>query len=268
MTKRFLISQAARSPSLLVKRRLRATRSAFAGQQRYASAIWSGDITSSWGAFKAQIPAGLGFSLSGVPYWTTDIGGFDTPPKFATDKQTPEAADEWRELNTRWFEFGTFCPLTRAHGQFPFREPWNIAPDDHPAYSAITKFIRLRYRMLPYVYSLAGQITQHHGTMLRPLVMDFRSDPKVYDIGDAFMFGPSLLVSPVTDYKARSRRVYLPAGTWYDFWSGAVVAGGRSLDVAVPYDAIPVHVRAGAILPVGPELQYTSEKPADPIELP
>jgi alpha-D-xyloside xylohydrolase len=241
------------------------TRSAFAGQQRYASAVWSGDITSSWGAFKAQIPAGLGFSLSGVPYWTTDIGGFDTPPKFATDKQTPEAAEEWRELNARWFEFGTFCPLTRAHGQFPFREPWNIAPDDHPAYATIAKFIRLRYRLLPYVYSLAGQITKHHGTMLRPLVMDFRSDPKVYDISDAFMFGPALLVSPVTDYKARSRSVYLPAGTWYDFWSGEAVAGGRAIDLTVPYDSIPVHVRAGAILPIGPDVQYTGEKPSDPI---
>jgi alpha-D-xyloside xylohydrolase len=243
------------------------TRSGFPGQQRYAAATWSGDITSTWTAFRAQIPAGLGFSLSGLPYWTTDIGGFATPPRFATDHQTPEAAEEWRELNARWFEFGTFCPLTRVHGQFPLREVWNIAPDTHPAYQAITAFDRLRYRLLPYVYTLAGIVTHEHGTMLRPLVMDFREDARTYDVKDSFMLGPALLVSPITEYKARERAVYLPQGRWYDFWTGASIDGGRTIDASAPLDRIPVHVRAGSILPMGPDLQYTSEKPADPVTL-
>jgi alpha-D-xyloside xylohydrolase len=243
------------------------TRSGFPGQQRYAAATWSGDITSTWTAFRAQIPAGLGFSLSGLPYWTTDIGGFATPPRFATDHQTPEAAEEWRELNARWFAFGTFCPLTRPHGQFPPREVWNIAPETHPAYQAIVAFDRLRYRLLPYVYTLAGIVTHGHGTMLRPLVMDFRDDPRTYDVKDSFMFGEALLVSPVTEYKARQRQVYLPEGRWYDFWTGATIDGGRTIEAAAPLDRIPVHVRAGSILPIGPDLQYTSEKPADPVTL-
>lgn len=243
------------------------TRSGFPGQQRYAAATWSGDITSTWTAFRAQIPAGLGFSLSGLPYWTTDIGGFATPPRFATDHQTPEDAEEWRELNARWFEFGTFCPLTRVHGQFPLREVWNIAPDTHPAYQAITAFDRLRYRLLPYVYTLAGIVTHEHGTMLRPLVMDFQDDPRTYDVKDSFMFGPALLVSPITAYRARERAVYLPRGRWYDFWTGVPVEGGRTIDAPAPLDRIPVHVRAGSILPIGPDLQYTSEKPSDPVTL-
>jgi alpha-D-xyloside xylohydrolase len=256
--------QRAAEPNLRV---LILTRSGFPGQQRYASATWSGDITSTWTALRAQIPAGLGFSLSGLPYWTTDIGGFATPPRFATDHQTPEDAEEWRELNVRWFQFGTFCPLTRAHGQFPFREVWNIAPDTHPAYQAITALDRLRYRLLPYVYTLAGIVTHEHGTMLRALVMDFRDDPRTYDVRDSFMFGPALLVSPVTEYKARQRAVYLPKGRWYDFWTGTSIAGGRTIEAQAPVDRIPVHVRAGAILPLGPDQQYTSEKPADPVTL-
>jgi len=243
------------------------TRSGFAGQQRYASATWSGDVTATWTAFRAQIPAGLGFSISGLPYWTTDSGGFAVPPRWATDAMTPADREEWRELQARWFEFATFCPLTRIHGQYPFREPWNVAPEGHPAYDTIVRYDRLRYRLLPYVYSLAGGVTHDAGTMLRPLVMDFPDDPQVRATGDAFMFGPALLVSPITSYQARSRRVYLPQGTWYDLWTGAAIEGGQEIDAAAPFERIPVHVRAGSILPLGPELQYTGERPADPVTL-
>jgi alpha-D-xyloside xylohydrolase len=243
------------------------TRSAFAGQQRYASATWSGDISSTWSAMRKQIPAGLGFSLSGIPYWSMDIGGFSVPPRFSRKDASAADVEEWRELNARWFQFGTFVPLTRLHGEAPLREPWEFGGDDEPAYKAIVELDRLRYRMLPYVYSLAGDVTHDAGTIMRPLVMDFREDAKVRDIGDEYMFGPALLVSPVTEYRARSRSVYLPAGVWYDMWSGAAVDGGRTIDAPAPFETIPVHVRAGSILPFGPELQYTTEKPADPVTL-
>jgi alpha-D-xyloside xylohydrolase len=241
------------------------TRSAFAGQQRYASAVWSGDITSTWTAFKKQLPGGLGFSLTGIPYWTVDSGGFAVPARFTNGQN----AAEWRELNARWFEYATFLPLLRLHGQAPVREPWEFGGNTSTAYLAIAKFDRLRYRMLPYVYSLAGNVTQRASTMLRPLVMDFRADPMALDVGDQFMFGPAFLVSPVTTYQATSRSVYLPAtpGGWYDFWTGNAVAGGTRTMVPAPLDAMPVHVRAGSIVPFGPELAYTSEKPADPIVL-
>jgi alpha-D-xyloside xylohydrolase len=244
------------------------TRSGFAGQQRYAAATWSGDVTSTWTAFKAQIPAGLGFSVSGLPYWTMDIGGFSVPPRFAAESMTADDAEEWREMNTRWFQFGTFCPILRAHGQYPLREMWHFGGDAHPAYQAQLKFDRLRYRMLPYLYSLAGAVTHEAGTIMRPLVMDFRSDKRAWEIGDQYLLGPALLVSPVTAYKARSRAVYLPkAAGWYDFWSGAFVAGGQEIDAPAPYDAMPLHVRAGSIVPFGPERQFTAERPADPVTL-
>jgi alpha-D-xyloside xylohydrolase len=241
------------------------TRSAFGGQQRYASVTWSGDITSTWTAFKKQVPGGLGFSLSGIPYWTVDSGGFSVPSRFSSGQN----ADEWRELNTRWFEYATFLPLLRVHGQAPVREMWEFGGSASPAYQAMLKFDRLRYRMLPYVYSLAGAATHRDGTLLRPLVMDFRTDPMALDVKDQFMFGPAFLVSPVTTYQATSRSVYLPAttGDWYDFWTGAATAGGASIIAQAPLDSIPVFIRAGSIVPFGPELTYTGEKPADPITL-
>jgi alpha-D-xyloside xylohydrolase len=244
------------------------TRNGFAGQQRYAAATWSGDITSTWTALKKQIPAGLGFSVSGMPYWTLDSGGFAPPPRFAA--ATPSAADttEWRELNTRWFEYATFLPLTRIHGEAPLREIWQFGGDTSPAYAAMLKFDKLRYRLLPYIYSLAGAVTQNAGTIMRPLVMDFRTDAKARVISDQYMFGPALLVSPITTYNARTRSVYLPtAAGWYDFWTGVRSAGGASITAAAAFDSLPVHVRAGSIIPIGPDLQYTGEKPADPITL-
>ena len=241
------------------------TRSAFAGQQRYGSSTWSGDITSTWSAFKKQIPGGLGFSLTGVPYWTVDAGGFAVPPRFADGQN----AAEWAELNTRWFEYATFLPLLRVHGQKPVREMWEFGGDTSAAFQAMLKFDRLRYRLLPYVYSIAGATTHRDSTMLRPLVMDFPNDPTAILIGDQFLFGPALHVSPVTTYQATSRSVYLPAtaGGWFDFWTGAAVAGGASVMAPAPLDQIPVHVRAGSIVPFGPELMYADEKPADPITL-
>jgi alpha-D-xyloside xylohydrolase len=230
--------------------------------------VWSGDITSTWTALRQQIPAGLGLSVSGVPYWTMDIGGFSVPARFSTDKPTAEDAEEWRELNARWFQFGAFVPLLRVHGEKPLREMWELGGKDHPAYQTELKFDRIRYRLLPYIYSLAGAVTHQGGTMLRPLVMDFRTDKKALDVSDELMFGGAFLVSPVTTYKARSRSVYLPvAAGWYDFWTGAGVTAGQTIEVPAPYDSMPVHVRAGSIVPTGPELQYTDEKPADPIVL-
>ncbi len=245
------------------------TRSGFAGIQRYATATWSGDTTATWTGLAKQIPAGLGFCVSGLPYWTMDIGGYTMDTKFSADHPTPEATEEWRELNTRWFQFGTFCPLTRLHGELKPREPWTFGGDKHPAYQTIVKFDRLRYRLLPYVYSLAGEVTQDAGTMMRPLVMDFPNDPKAREIVDEYMFGPAFLAAPVTTYKARSRYVYLPptTGDWYDFWTGANTPGGQTIDAPAPYDSMPLYVRAGSIIPFGPELQYTGEKPADPITL-
>jgi alpha-D-xyloside xylohydrolase len=244
------------------------TRSGFAGMQRYAAASWSGDITSTWTALRKQLAAGLGFAISGMPYWTFDTGGFSVPPRFAYAAQGSAALEEWRELATRWFELAAFVPIFRVHGQAPRREMWEFGGDDSPAFEAQLKFDRLRYRLLPYVYSLAASVTREGGTMMRPLVMDFPGAGPLTAVDDQFMFGPALMVSPVTAYKVRERAVAFPAtpGGWYDLWTGAAMPAGVARSPA-PFDTIPVHVRAGAIVPVGPELQYTDEKPADPITL-
>jgi alpha-D-xyloside xylohydrolase len=244
------------------------TRSAFAGQQRFAAATWSGDTSSTWTALRAQIPAGLGFCLSGIPYWTMDIGGFSVPTRFSAEQPKPEDVEEWRELYTRWFEFGAFTPLLRSHGEFPNREMWFFGGESDPAYQAQLKFDRLRYRLLPYVYSLAGEVTRSAGTMMRALVMDFPADRTAREAADEYMFGPAFLVGPVASYKARSRPVYLPSGgNWYDFWSGGWNAGGQTVDAPAPFDSMPLYIRAGSIVPFGPEIQYTSEKKSDPITL-
>ena len=217
---------------------------------------------------KKQIAAGLGFCISGQPYWTQDVGGFAVPQRFSTPNPRPEDVEEWRELNTRWFQFGTFTPLLRVHGEFPYREMWHFGGENHAAYKTQLYFDRLRYRLLPYIYSLAGQVTHHGGTMMRPLVMDFRTDPKALGLTDQYMFGPAFLVSPVTTYKARGRDVYLPQSAgWYDFWTGVFLPAGQTITAPAPYDRIPLHIPAGSIIPFGPELQYTAEKPADPITL-
>lgn len=243
------------------------TRSAFAGMQRYAAAIWSGNTSATWTAMRKQIPAGLGYSLSGMPYWSMDSGGFSVPARFSRKDPAAEDVEEWREMNARWAEFAAFVPLFRLHGEAPFREPWEFGGESHPAYKSIVAFDKLRYRLLPYVYSLSADVSQHGDTFMRPLVMDFRTDKTAREIGDEYMFGPAFLVSPVTTYKARSRRVYLPSGAeWYDFWTGKMAKSG-TVDAAAPYEAIPIFVRGGSIVPFGPEIQYWDEKPADPVTL-
>ncbi len=245
------------------------TRSAFAGQQRYAAATWSGDIPSTWQALRKQITAGLGFSISGLPYWTMDIGGFSLPPRFANSPpMSPQAREEWRELNTRWFQFGTFVPLLRVHGEGQKREMFNIAPENHPAYQAMLEYDKLRYRLLPYIYSVSWLVTNNDYTIMRPLVMDFQSDPFARNIDDQYMFGPSLLINPVTEYKARTRKVYLPTGQgWYDLKTGRCFSGAQTINADAPYSDIPVFVKEGSILPFGPDIQYTIQKPADKIRL-
>jgi alpha-D-xyloside xylohydrolase len=242
------------------------TRSFFAGQQRYSAIAWSGDISSRWHDMKDQISAGVNFSMSGTPYWTMDAGGFLVERKW----HKAEGADleEWRELNARWFQYGAFLPLFRAHGQFPFREPFHIAPAGHPAYESMVYYIKLRYKLLPYLYSLAGDVYHKDGTILRALGMEYPNDPQILSVNDQFLLGKYLLVNPVTAKGQISRKVVLPAGNeWYDFYNGSKENGGKIIEAAAPYERIPLFVRAGAILPLGPELQYSDEKPADKISL-
>ncbi len=250
------------------------TRSGFAGLQRYSTATWSGDIGTRWEDMKAQISAGLNFSVSGIPFWTMDIGGFSVEGRYyaAQDefKRTGRENDnlrEWRELQTRWYQFGAFCPLFRAHGQYPCREVWNIAPEKHPAYESISYYLRLRYRLMPYLYSLAAMACHNDYTLMRPLVMDFTANREARNIGDQFLLGPTLMVAPVYEYGARHRSVYLPEECiWYDFYTGRVVENGRQ-DVAAPYERIPLFVPAGSILPTGPNVQYAAEQPDAPLTL-
>ncbi|MEO6550652.1 MAG: TIM-barrel domain-containing protein [Ferruginibacter sp.] len=242
------------------------TRSGFAGSQRYAAAIWSGDIGSTWRDMKNQISAGINFAMSGLPYWTMDIGGFVVPEKF--EKPSAEGLEEWRELTTRWSQFGAFVPLFRVHGQFPYREIFNTAPETHPAYQSFLYYDKLRYRLLPYIYSLAGAAYHDDYTIMRGLAMDFAKDTATQNIGDQYMFGPSLLINPVYEYKQRDRKLYLPKSAgWYDLYSGKFYTGGQVITADAPYERMPLFVKAGSIIPFGPELQYTAEKPADTIAL-
>ena len=234
------------------------TRSAFEGIQRDSAAVWSGDVASRWDNFKEQISAGINFSLSGVPNWTHDIGGYTMEPRF----QDPSAADldEWRELNLRWFQFGAFSPLFRSHGENIHREIYEIAPAGSLMYRSMEFYDRLRYRLMPYIYTLAGDTYWSDGTIMRGLVMDFPGDRRAWAIKDEYLFGPDLLVAPVTRYKARSRSVYLPAGaSWYDFYTGQVMRGGQEVTIDAPVDRIPLFVRAGSIIPTGPAIQYTGQ---------
>ncbi|HXY49661.1 MAG TPA: glycoside hydrolase family 31 protein [Terriglobales bacterium] len=233
------------------------SRSAFAGAQRNAVTVWSGDINSDWMFFKKQIPAGLNYSVSGLPYWTTDIGGF-----VSGDPDDPA----YRELFVRWFQFGAFNPILRVHGtrKNGQNELWSYGPE---VQKILTEFDTLRYRLLPYLYSLAWMTSSQAYTPMRPLVMDFRTDVEAANIGDQFMFGPAFLVSPVTDPGVNTRRLYLPAGRWYDFWSGVAVVGPRRLDAVAPLERLPLYLRAGSIVPLGPALEWSEEKPEDPIEI-
>jgi alpha-D-xyloside xylohydrolase len=225
------------------------TRSTYAGQQRYAATIWSGDIAPTLAEFVNQVPGGLNYCATGMPYWTTDIGGYQ-----------PGCPDD---VYLRWFEYGTFCPMFRIHG--------NITHKEIPTLTGTKRTIcelydHLRYRLMPYIYSLAWMVTNSNYTMMRMLPFDFPSDANVRNIKDQFMFGPALLVNPVMQANVTSRSVYLPAGTWYDFWTGISTAGGTTITASAPQDRIPLYARAGSIVPLGPDIQYATER-ADTIEL-
>lgn len=245
------------------------TRSGFAGLQRCSAAVWSGDIAARWSDMKEQISAGMNFSMSGIPNWTFDIGGYTVEDRYSAKKPKPADKAEWTELYTRWFEFGAFVPVFRSHGELVKRETFEIAKPDSATYNILANFQRLRYRLLPYIYSIASNTYHRAGTMMRGLVMDFPHDPKVKNIADEYMFGPSFLVAPVTEYKATSREVYLPSGTrWYDFFTGEAFDGGKTITAKAPIERIPVFVKEGAIVPVtGESIQYTNEKPGAPLTL-
>jgi alpha-D-xyloside xylohydrolase len=242
------------------------TRSAYAGQQRNSAITWSGDIQATWQVLQNQIPAGLNFSLSGIPYWNTDTGGFFGNRSAGNgDPSNPQ----YQELFSRWFQFSSFCPMFRVHGSYglrPGKELWRF---DDKTQDVLRTYLNLRYRLLPYTYSVAWQVTSKGSTFMQPLVMDFPKDPKVLGIGNQYLFGPAIMVTPVTKAGATEQAVYLPAaaGPWYNFWTGEKEAAGQSVQAAAPVETLPLFVRPGAILPMGPLLQYSDEKPADPIEL-
>jgi alpha-D-xyloside xylohydrolase len=239
------------------KRSFILTRSAYAGQQRNGAVSWSGDINGDFATLKAQVPTGIHFSLSGIPYWNTDIGGFFP--------QTAITSATYQELYTRWFQYGAFCPMFRSHGTGGDKNMWVWGPTTQGVLLAIDQ---LRYRLLPYIYSLSWQVTSRGYTMMRGLVFDFRNDSRALAVADQFMFGPAFMVNPVTVAGATSRSVYLPAGTtWSDFWTGATTTGGQTVTASAPIDHLPLYVRAGSIVPMGPLMQYATEKPADPVEL-
>jgi alpha-D-xyloside xylohydrolase len=240
------------------------TRSGYAGSQRYGAAIWSGDIGTRWEDMKAQISAGLNYSVSGNPYWTMDDGGFCVEKRYERAREGSADLDEWRELNVRWHQFGAFAPLFRSHGQYPYREIWNIAPNTHPAYGSMKYYNDLRYRLMPYVYTLAGMCHFNDYTIMRPLVMDFANDKNVYNIGDQYMFGPSIMVCPVYQYKTREKSVYFPSGgVWYNLYDGTAYEGGINKNVSAPYEKMPVFVCAGSIIPTGKLIQSTAETQKD-----
>ena len=245
------------------------TRSGFGGLQRAGAALWSGDVASRWYDLRAQISAGVNLSMSGIPNWTHDIGGFALEDRYATKTPKPADLDEWRELNLRWFQFGAFSPLFRSHGEFPYREIYEISPDGSDMRKSMVWYDELRYRLMPYIYTQAANTWFDNGSIMRGLVMDYPNDKQARDVADEYLFGDSFLVAPVTEYKARSRGVYLPGGStgWYNFYTGERVTGGRSVTADAPFERMPLFVRAGSIVPMGPVQQYVDQKPDAPITL-
>jgi len=242
------------------------TRSAYAGQQRNSAITWSGDIQATWDVLKNQIPAGLNFSLSGIPYWNTDTGGFFGNRSAGNgDPANPQ----YQELFARWFQFSAFCPMFRVHGSYglrPGKEFWRF---DEKTQGIMRKYLDLRYRLLPYIYSVAWQVTSNGSTFMRPLVMDFPNDRQALDVGGQYLFGPAIMVTPVATAGASTQPVYVPAGAspWFDFWTGGTSLAGQRVETAAPIETLPLYIRPGSIVPMGPFLQFSSEKPADPIEL-
>ncbi len=250
------------------------TRSVFAGQQRYGSNTWSGDIVASWETLRNQISGGLNLSLCGIPYWNCDLGGF-----FLWNFKNPLQNPDYRELHTRWIQFGVFCPMMRSHGEgFP-REIYQFGKKGDKVYDSDEKYINLRYSLLPYIYSTSWAVTANQSSMTRALVMDFANDKQALDINDEYMFGKSILVCPVTtpmynkdgkeDFSTvKSKEVYLPKGAdWYDFWTNEKQTGGQKVTKETPLDIIPLYIKAGSILPVGPKVQYATEKKWDNLEI-
>ena len=276
------------------------TRSSFAGQQHYGSNMWSGDVASSWDMLRKQVPAGLSFSLTGNPNFNTDIGGFFCGSYNTRGAGSAPKNPQFQELYVRWMQYGLFCPVFRSHGADAPREIWQFGEKGSPVYDAIEEMIRLRYRLLPYLYSTAWQVTSNNGSYLRPLFSDFAADKKVWDMTDEFMFGRSILAAPILDPQYTAEKIiredamtgwdrkevagelttqadftatktatkYLPKGaTWYDFWTGQSYRGGQSVTLETTFNRVPMFVRAGSILPLGPEMQYVGEKPWDNLEL-
>ena len=277
------------------------TRSSFAGQQHYGSNMWSGDVNSSWDMLRKQVPAGLSFSLTGNPNFNTDIGGFFCGSYNTQGPASAPKNPQFQELYVRWMQYGLFCPVFRSHGADAPREIWQFGKKGEPVYDAIEKMIRLRYRLLPYLYSTAWQVTSNNDSYMRPLFSDFASDKKVWNMTDEFMFGRCILAAPIVDPQYTEEKIirtdamtgwdrksvsdgspvgtidftatksavkYLPKGaTWYDFWTNKAYKGGRSVTLETTFDRVPMFVRAGSILPLGPEMQYVGEKAWDNLEL-
>ena len=269
-----------------VKRVFIMTRSAFAGQQHYGSNMWSGDVNSTWDMLRKQVPAGLSFSLTGNPNFNTDIGGFFCGSYNRRGPASAPRNPQFQELYVRWMQYGFFCPVFRSHGADAPREIWQFGQKGEPVYDAIEKTIRLRYRFLPYLYSTAWQVTSNNGSYMRPLFSDFAQDKAVWDMTDEFLFGRNILAAPIleaqyteednrqrtadngnwTETKTASK--YLPKGTkWYDFWTNQLYNGGQNVTLQTSLDRVPMFVRAGSILPLGPEMQYVGEKSWDDLEL-
>ena len=280
------------------KRVLNLTRSGYAGSQRYGAMLWSGDISARWSVMRGQIAEGLNMAASGYPWWTLDIGGFfvvkenwrargcgcenDPTPKWFWNGEFEAGLEDpgFRELYARWIQFGCFLPMFRSHGTDVAREIWNFGKPGERCYDAIEKFIKLRYQLMPYIYSLAGNVWRGNGTMMRPLLFDFPGDARAVASKDAYMFGPALLVCPVTEpmyYGPGGRKLdreekwtcYLPEGCdWYDFWDGTRYAGGQSVRVDAPLERMPLFVRAGSILPMaGEDIQYADQPLTQPMEV-
>ena len=279
------------------------TRSSYAGQQHYGSNMWSGDVNSSWDMLRKQVPAGLSFSLTGNPNFNTDIGGFFCGSYNTKGKGSAPQNPQFQELYVRWMQYGLFCPVFRSHGADAPREIWQFGKKGEPVYDAIEKQIRLRYRLLPYLYSTAWQVTSNNDSYIRPLFSDFAADKKVWDVTDEFLFGRSILAAPIInpqyteekiirtdamtgwdrkevrgeksevrdmiDWSATKTAVkYLPKGaTWYDFWTNKQYKGGQTITLETSFDRVPMFVRAGSVLPLGPEMQWVGEKKWDNLEL-
>jgi alpha-D-xyloside xylohydrolase len=253
------------------KRALILSRDAYLGTQHNGTIFWSSDIFPTWDTLKRQVPTGLNFVASGMPYWSTDIGGWQYLPYSHKAEHPPlidpsdardnvHNDDDYPELYVRWFQYATFQPTMRAHGSRNFNEVWSYGKQAEPI---LEKYLRLRYQLMPYIYSLGYSSHETGAPFMRGLFMDFGSDPNVASIGDEYMFGPALLIAPVTEQGASSRRVYLPAGTdWYNYWTNERLHGGQQVTAAAPIDTIPIFVRAGSILPLGVEIESTNEKQA------